>query len=114
VNTHPEILSVEDNPYDAELTIRALKTRNLANNIVHVIDGQAALDDPFCQGPPTDPKLGNHLKVVLLDLRLPKVDGIEVLRKIRANESTRLLPVVASDFFERRTGCDGNVPAGGE
>lgn len=94
MTTHPEILLVEDNPHDAELTIRALKKRNLANNIIHVSDGQAALDYLFGSGPPRDTTCHYHPKVVLLDLKLPKVDGIEVLRQIRSNEHTRLLPVV--------------------
>ena len=82
-----EILLVEDNPYDAELTISALKNGNLANNLVHVKDGQAALDILLHDGAKP--------KVVLLDLKLPKVDGIEVLRQLRANPSTKRLPVVA-------------------
>lgn len=81
-----EILLVEDNPYDAELTISALKQANLANHLVHVKDGQEALDVLLSEGAkPT---------VVLLDLKLPKVDGFEVLSRLRDNPSTRLLPVV--------------------
>ena len=96
MNTHPEIeiLLVEDNPRDAELTLLALKERNLANRVIHVIDGQEALDWIFCTGPYTsrDPK--SHPKVVLLDLKLPKVDGLEVLRAIRTDPRTKLMPVV--------------------
>jgi len=84
-----DILLVEDNPLDAELAIRALKRRNLANHLVHVTDGQAALD--FLLGPGAAPELPG---VVLLDLKLPKVDGHELLRRLRADERTRLLPVV--------------------
>lgn len=92
----PEILLVEDNQFDAELTIRALKSRNLANNLVHVSDGQAALDYLFGNGADTGKSACSHdtLKVVLLDLKLPKVDGLDVLRQIRANPQTRMLPVV--------------------
>ena len=81
-----EILLVEDNPYDAELTISALKKGNLANHLVHVKDGQAALDILLVEGA--------QPKVVLLDLKLPQVDGIQVLRQLRANPGTKLLPIV--------------------
>ena len=94
--TQPEILLVEDNPFDAELTIRALKSRNLANSLVHVSDGQAALDYLFGTGADTGTGPCSHdtLKVVLLDLKLPKVGGLDVLRQIRANPQTKMLPVV--------------------
>ena len=90
----PEILLVEDNLRDAELTIRALKKRNLANHLVHVQDGQAALDFIFGTGAHAGRDVHRQPKVVLLDLKLPKVDGLEVLRQLRADERTRLLPVV--------------------
>ena len=89
-----EILLVEDSPTDAELTIRALKKRNLANTLVHVTDGQAALDFLFATGPYADRTNDAQPKVVMLDLKLPKVSGIEVLRQLRANERTKLIPVV--------------------
>ncbi len=89
-----EILLVEDSPHDAELAIRALRKRNLANHLVHVEDGQAALDFLFGKGPYEGRDIHHQPKVVLLDLKLPKIDGIEVLRQLRANEDTRLLPVV--------------------
>jgi CheY-like chemotaxis protein len=89
-----EILLVEDSPTDAELTIRALKKRNLANHLVHVTDGQAALDFLFAMGDYAGRPLDVLPKVVMLDLKLPKLNGIEVLRKLRANERTKLLPVV--------------------
>lgn len=96
MTSQPEILLVEDNPFDAELTIRALKSRNLANRLIHVSDGQAALDYLFGAGTDTGSTSCSHeaLKVVLLDLKLPKVDGLDVLRQIRANPHTRMLPVV--------------------
>ena len=94
MNNELQILLVEDNPADAELTIRALKKRNLANHLVHVIDGQAALDFLFGTGAYAGRAIEHLPKVVLLDLKLPKVDGIEVLRQLRANERTKLLPVV--------------------
>lgn len=87
------ILLVEDNPSDAELAIHALKKANLANHLEWVKDGEAALDFLFCRG--SYANRANYLpKVVLLDLRLPKVDGIDVLRAIRANPDTHELPVV--------------------
>lgn len=74
--------------------MRALSKNNLANNLVHVKDGQEALDWLFGEGEYAGRDTSNHPKVVLLDLKLPKVDGVEVLRKIRADARTRLLPVV--------------------
>lgn len=89
-----EVLLVEDNPRDAEMALRALRRRNLTNAIVHVRDGQEALDWIFGTGAYAgrDPNL--HPRVVLLDLKLPKVSGLEVLQAIRADERTRLTPVV--------------------
>jgi CheY-like chemotaxis protein len=88
-----DILLVEDNPSDAELAMRALRKHNLANRVEWVKDGEAALDYLFHRGTYADSP--NSLpRVVLLDLRLPKVDGIEVLKQIRANPVTRELPVV--------------------
>jgi CheY-like chemotaxis protein len=96
MNANPEILLVEDNAFDAELAIRALKGRNLANKLIHVSDGQAALDYLF--GSQTDVEglvsYPETLKVVLLDLKLPKIDGLNVLRAIRSNPRTKMLPVV--------------------
>jgi two-component system response regulator len=89
-----DILLVEDNPQDAELTIRALKKHNLANRLFAVEDGAEALDFIFCRGKYEDRNLANPPKVVLLDLKLPKVDGLEVLRTLRQNDATRSLPVV--------------------
>lgn len=89
-----EILLVEDNPQEAELTIRALKKRTLANHFVHVHDGQEAIDFLFGTGCYAGRDVRELPKVVLLDLKLPKLDGIEVLRRLRANEQTRLVPVV--------------------
>ncbi len=89
-----EILLVEDNPTDAELCIRALKKSNLANNLVWVKDGAEALEFLFATGAYADRDVSSPPKVVLLDLRLPKVDGMEVLRKVKADERTRAIPVV--------------------
>ena len=89
-----EVLLVEDNPSDAELAVRALKRKNLANKLIHVKDGAEAIDFVFAQGAYTDRKVQNGPKVVLLDLKLPKVDGIEVLRRIKSDDRTRRIPVV--------------------
>jgi CheY-like chemotaxis protein len=89
-----DLLLVEDNPSDAELTIRALRKCNLANNLHHVKDGAEALEFLFGEGAYAGRKVGNGPAVVLLDLKLPKVDGLEVLRRLRADERTRTVPVV--------------------
>lgn len=89
-----EILLVEDNLLEAELTIRALKKRTLANHFVHVHDGQEALDFLFGKGSYTKRDVRELPKVVLLDWKLPKLDGIDVLRQLRANNHTKLIPVV--------------------
>jgi two-component system, response regulator len=88
------ILLVEDNPYDAELCIRALRKHNLANDLIWVKDGAEALDFLFRAGPHAGSSGTDGLKVILLDLRLPKIDGLEVLRRIRDDERTRMIPVV--------------------
>jgi two-component system response regulator len=89
---HVDILLVEDNPTDAELTIRALRKRNLANNLVWVKDGEDALDFIFCRRKHVDRANGTP-KLVLLDIKLPKVDGIEVLRAVKADPHTKPIPI---------------------
>ena len=88
------ILLVEDNPDDETLTLRALKKNNILNQVVVVRDGAEALDYLFCTGSHTCRDKNTYIQVVLLDLKLPKINGLEVLHKIRSNESTKLLPVV--------------------
>lgn len=88
------ILLVEDNPDDEALTVRALKKNNIGNNLVVVRDGAEALDFLFGTGAHATREFQNLPQVVLLDLNLPKVGGLEVLRHIREAEGTRLLPVV--------------------
>ena len=89
-----EILLVEDNPNDAELTIRALKKHNLANNLIHVTDGEEAIDFIFAKGQYAGRNIANCPKVILLDLKLPKVDGFEVLKAVRNDPKTKNYPIV--------------------
>jgi two-component system response regulator len=89
-----DILLVEDNPQDAELTIRALKKHNLANRVIVIEDGAEALDFIFACGKYAARDVGHPPKVVLLDLKLPKVNGLEVLRALKQDERTRVIPVV--------------------
>jgi two-component system, response regulator len=88
------ILLVEDNPDDVKLTMRALKKSNILNEVVIAQDGAEALDYLFCTGKYSGRDKNTMPQVVLLDLKMPKVDGLEVLQRIRADERTRLLPVV--------------------
>jgi len=89
-----EILIVEDKPSDAELTTRALKKYNLANDLYVAVDGQEALDFIFCRGQFASRNPSNPLKVIFLDLKLPKISGLEVLSEIKSNPNTKKLPVV--------------------
>jgi CheY-like chemotaxis protein len=92
--TYAEILLVEDNPDDVELTIRALKKNNVTNQVVVIQDGAEALEYLFATGRYAHRSKFNLPKVVLLDLKLPLVSGIEVLRQCKAAEHTRRLPIV--------------------
>ncbi len=92
--TNKIILLVEDNPDDEALTLRALKKNNILNEVVVARDGAEALDYLFGTGQYTGRDVGILPLVVLLDLKLPKVDGLEVLQRLRADERTQLLPVV--------------------
>ena len=89
-----EVLLVEDNPTDAELTLRALRGKGLRNSFVVAKDGAEALDFLFARGAYADRDVVNGPKLVLLDLRLPKIDGIEVLRQVKDDERTKTIPVV--------------------
>lgn len=89
-----DILLCEDNKRDADLTIRALKKHNVTNNIIWVKDGEEALDYLFKRGNYSDKSDSIKPKVILLDLKMPKVDGLTVLKEIRANIDTKLIPVV--------------------
>ncbi len=89
-----DIVLVEDNPADAELTLDALQTHRLANRVTVLKDGQEALEYFFGTGKYAGRDTGQRPRVVLLDLKLPKVDGLDVLRALRADERTKTLPVV--------------------
>ncbi len=89
-----DILLVEDNPQDAELTIRAFKKHNLANHLFLVEDGAEALDFIFGRGKYAEREGGHQPKIILLDLKLPKVNGLEVLRALKKDNRTRTIPVV--------------------
>lgn len=92
--TEPVILLVEDNSSDEELTLRALKKNNILNKIVVARDGSAALEYVFARGAYADRDIDDLPHVILLDLNLPKVGGLDVLRAIRADARTKLIPVV--------------------
>ena len=89
-----DILLVEDNPHERELTLRALQKRRQELNVFAVKDGEEALDFIFCRGDYAHRRSEALPRLVLLDLKLPKVDGLEVLRQIKATERTRTIPVV--------------------
>lgn len=89
-----EILLVEDNESDAELTLHALERSKLINNIVRVDDGEKALDFVFCRGSFSDRLFTFPPRLILLDLKLPKVDGMQVLRQVKSDSRTRAIPVI--------------------
>ena len=94
MDNYIEILLVEDNPNDVELTLHAFKRHNLSNRIQVVRDGAEALDFIFCTGAYMDRRIEDSPKLILLDLKLPKVDGLEVLQRLKSDPRTRALPVV--------------------
>lgn len=89
-----DVLLVEDNPDDAGLVIRELKRNHLGNKLIHLHDGAEALDFIFGKGKFSDRKIEDKPKVILLDLKMPKIDGLQVLREIRGDERTKFIPVV--------------------
>lgn len=104
---HVELILIEDNPYEAELTIRSLKKHNLANKLVHLDDGEEALEFLFSKGKYADNIGMLNPKVILLDLKLPKVSGLEILKALKSDEHAKNIPVVVltsskeeSDIFE--------------
>jgi two-component system response regulator len=94
MNNNVQILLAEDNMNDAELTIRALKKNNPANELTHVKDGAEALDFIFAQGKYSNRNVENTPNIIVLDLKMPKVNGIEVLRRIKSDERTKKISVV--------------------
>lgn len=89
-----DILLVEDNVDEAELTIRALKKNSVANSLMHLKSGEEALDFIFCQGAFKTRNIKDIPKLILLDLKMPRVDGIEILRRIKWDERTKVIPTV--------------------
>jgi two-component system, response regulator len=103
-----DILLVEDNPDDIDLTLYALRRNNLANAVHIVRDGEEALDFLFCRGNYSERRFDDPPKVVLLDLKLPKVDGLEVLRSLKGDKRTRAVPIVVmTSSKEQRDMIDG-------
>ena len=102
-----EILLIEDNPDEAELTIRSLKKHNLANKLMHLDDGAEALDFIFRKDPSAETDFHFNPKLILLDLKLPKVTGLEILSRLKEDDRTKMIPVVVltsskeeQDIFE--------------
>ena len=89
-----EVLLVEDNPHEAQLALRCFKKYDLGSRLLHIDDGVDALDFIFVQGKYAGTRPSEALKVIFLDLKLPKIDGLEILRQIKMNEKTRMIPVV--------------------
>lgn len=94
INQEVEILLVEDNMGDAELTMRALKKNNMFNKLVHLQDGAEAIDFIFGQGSYTGRKVEHGPKIILMDIKMPKVDGLQVLQKVKSDDRTKKIPVV--------------------
>jgi two-component system response regulator len=93
-NRIAELLLVEDNPFDAELALSGLRQKNLANKLEHVEDGTEALDFIYARGKFELRKGKPHPRLILLTLKMPKVNGIEVIKKLKANPSTKTIPIV--------------------
>ncbi|CAN5408595.1 response regulator [soil metagenome] len=96
MNTNPvvDILLVEDDPYDLEMTLRGLSKADIVDRIHVARDGAEALDFVFCEGAHADRRIEDHPKLILLDLKLPKINGLEVLTRVKADPRTRAIPVV--------------------
>ena len=89
-----DIVLCEDNADDAELTIRALAKQGLSNSLIHLKDGEELLHYVFCSGPYTDRNAAHQPRLIILDLKMPKVDGLEVIRKLKSDKRTCMIPVV--------------------
>jgi len=111
---HVEILLVEDDANDAELILKAFEEAKLTNHIQVVHDGEAALEFIFCTGRFSDRRLQDRPQVVLLDLKLPKVNGLEVLRQIKSNQQTRTIPVVVLTSSQRQHDLAESLELGAE
>lgn len=94
MHNNVEILLIEDNPHEAQLVIRTLKKNNLANHLLHIDDGAEALSFIFATQKYSDRKIEDHPKLILLDLKLPKVDGLEILKQVKSDERTKSIPVI--------------------
>jgi two-component system response regulator len=95
INTNEvDILLVDDSQEDVDLTLHALRTENLANSFFVARDGEEALEFLFCTGPHAGRSFDHPPKLVLLDLKLPKIDGMQVLKRVKSDERTRIIPVV--------------------
>ncbi len=89
-----DVLLVEDNVYEAELTIRSLKKNNLGGRLLHLEDSQDAIDYIFAKGKYEGQMNALHLRLIILDLQLPKINGLDILKQIKSNEQTKSIPVV--------------------
>ncbi|MBO9205151.1 MULTISPECIES: response regulator [Niastella] len=89
-----DIILCEDNANDAELTIRALSKQGLSNSLIHVKDGEELLQYVFCDGPYMGRSVANQPRLIILDLKMPKVDGLDVIRKLKSDDRTSMIPVV--------------------
>ena len=94
MNEKTDIILVEDNPSDAELTIRALRKNNIINGLIHLQDGEEALEYIFATGKYAGRNINEIPKVIFLDLKMPKLSGLEVLKKIKSDVQTKIIPVV--------------------
>jgi CheY-like chemotaxis protein len=97
-----DILLIEDNPDEAELAIRSLKKNHLANSLVHIDDGATALDYIFSRGKYTDSAAHPHPRLILLDLNLPKVGGLDILKQVKSDERTKMIPIVVLTSFQEQ------------
>jgi CheY-like chemotaxis protein len=102
-STAIELLLVEDNPQDLELALRALRKANLSNRIHVARDGAEALEFVFCEGPHSARRITDCPKVILLDLKLPKIEGLEVLKRIKGDPRTKMIPIVVLTSSKEQT-----------